>query len=251
MFEQAYPVYTVITPQTGKRYQLRTLTVAEEKKLKGSLITPDKITEHVTSALFDCIVEKPEDIKTYEDFIMYTTTHDRQALLFGLFHVSYGEVTDFPIKCSHCGQDFKNTFTTESLAKITNYEGEESLLTKIVEVDLPITKLKAFVKQPTIRDEIITLKTSQSLPYQKDSIDDLVLVQKFTMGAKEWTDIAEKLTIYTKLPVRDKKLIWKAYKETFSQYTVEVKATAVCSFCKGESEIDIDFMEVFFRLVLE
>jgi len=265
-----YPVYSVVTPQTGEHFTLRTLTVADEKKLKGSFVTPDKISEHIASCIFDCLVEKPAHIRTFKDFIACVTTHDRQALLFGLFHISYGEVTDIPVKCGSCGETFKFTHDTGALAHITEYEPRmikmkqkdaegkdvevevpESILTRVLEVDLPISKYRAIVKQPTIRDEIINTAATGQLPYQKDALSDMIVIDRFEMNKKKFDEVGQKLSIYTALPSKDRRIIMKTYREEFAKYTVDVKGKAECSYCKHETEIDIDFMDVFFRMVLE
>jgi len=246
------PQYDVITPQTNKTFTLRTMTVAEEMKLKGSLITPEQIVSHVTAVLYDCIVNKPEDIKDIKDFMTKVTTHDRQALLFGLFHVTHGEIQKYPVEsCKGCGKSYEYNFPTDSLCKITQYEGEEDILTMLVEVKLPISKLSCFIKQPTIRDEIVAAKTAVQIPHDKEFLDELIFVEKFTKGAKEFSEIMEKLSLFKALPSKDRRVLWQKYTELFGQYQVKVSGEAVCPFCKTEIEINIDFMEIFFRMVYE
>jgi hypothetical protein len=248
------------------------LTVAEEKKLKGSFIMPDKISEHVAQCIYDCLIEKPSHVKTFEQFIKATTTHDRQALLFGLFHISFGEVTDISVKCSNpmCSKVYKYAFATDSLAHITEYEPRiiktkqkdaegkevetetlESILTRLVEIDLPISKYKVFVKQPTIYDEIVSTGVTGQLPYQKDAIDDIILIDRFELNKKQFTEVGQKLGIYLALPSKDKRLIAKSYADVFAKYTIDVAGTAVCPTCKADTKISIDFMDNFFRMVLE
>ena len=44
-FNLKYPEYEVITPQTKRSFTLRSLNVSEEENMKGSMMTPLKITE--------------------------------------------------------------------------------------------------------------------------------------------------------------------------------------------------------------
>ena len=72
-FNIAYPEYEVITPQTNQSYTLRSLSVSEEERLKGSLITPTKIADHLNKCLFESIVNKPKSIKDMDDFLKNIT----------------------------------------------------------------------------------------------------------------------------------------------------------------------------------
>ena len=65
-FAVEYPEYEVITPQTNKSFTLRSLSVQEEEKLKGSLITPAKIAEHLNKCIFTTLVSKPKGIDTLD-----------------------------------------------------------------------------------------------------------------------------------------------------------------------------------------
>ena len=58
-FDIKYPEYEVITPQTKLSYSVRSLSVQEEELLKGSLLTPSKINEHLNKCLFSAITKKP------------------------------------------------------------------------------------------------------------------------------------------------------------------------------------------------
>ena len=58
-FNITYPEYEVITPQTKHTFTLRSLNVQEEEKLKVSMISPQKIAEHLNQCLFESIVKNP------------------------------------------------------------------------------------------------------------------------------------------------------------------------------------------------
>ena len=51
-FDVKYPEYEVITPQTKLSFTVRSLNVREEERLKGSLMTPTKIHEHLNKCIY-------------------------------------------------------------------------------------------------------------------------------------------------------------------------------------------------------
>ncbi len=62
-FKQSkYPEYEVITPQLQQSFSVRTLTVQDEEKMKGSLKTPLQIADHLNTCIFSAITKSPEEI---------------------------------------------------------------------------------------------------------------------------------------------------------------------------------------------
>jgi len=247
--EIKYPVYTVVTPQSRDTYLIRTMTVADSLKLKGSFVTPEGITKVVAEVLWDCIVEAPSHIKSYDDFITNLTSHDRQALLFGLYHITEGEIISYPIECSGCGKSYEMNFPTAGLAKIKAYEGDQPLLKKKVIVPLPISNANAIIKQNTVADEFKSIKLSTQLPNDKDAIEELLYIDSFIFGDNKITDTIDKLDILKMLPKRDKRELVKAYNKEFGAYTIDLESEASCPFCGAKTTLSIDFMQLFFRLV--
>ena len=76
-FNLQYPEYEVITPQTHLSFTVRTLSVSDEERLKGSLMTPAKVTEHLNKCIYETLVKKPDTIKEYKDFLKLVTLKDR------------------------------------------------------------------------------------------------------------------------------------------------------------------------------
>ena len=65
-FDVKLPEYEVVTPQTKNSFTLRTMMVKDEEKLKTSVMTPGKVTEHLNRCLYDVMVLKPEKIIDYQ-----------------------------------------------------------------------------------------------------------------------------------------------------------------------------------------
>jgi hypothetical protein len=101
-FNITLPRYTVITPQTGYTYETRSLTVAEVNRLKTSLTTPARVHTLINQAIWDSLEAHPEFVKEYKDFLRFTTIKDRDALIYGLYHATFGDDRDFTVGCKSC-----------------------------------------------------------------------------------------------------------------------------------------------------
>lgn len=101
-FNINYPTYTVVCPQTGLTYDIRSLTVLEVDKLKSSLSIPAKATSIINSVLWEAIKSKPEFVQTFEDFKKCTTLRDREALLYGLQYTTFGPEKELNVTCPNC-----------------------------------------------------------------------------------------------------------------------------------------------------
>lgn len=97
-----YPLYTVVLPQTGETYEVRTLKVGETQKLKESLLTSNRLNDIMTKVIWDCIINKPDNIATYDDFINNVTIKDRSALIYGLYYSTFGNVRPYVLECGNC-----------------------------------------------------------------------------------------------------------------------------------------------------
>lgn len=249
------PEYEVITPQTLKSYTVRSMTVQEEERLKGSMITPQKITEHINRCIYDLIVKKPEEIKDYNTFERITTTKDRDALLYGIYHVSYGEIRNYDIKCNNCNKSYPVTISASSTFNITPYDKKKGdILKKEIEIPLTIFKgVKATIKQPTLMDELNVL-TSFGSGKNDSVVADSIPIVKFEqiVAEKEPVLITEKEDIIDamfSLSPKDRKLINEKYEDNFGKYCVELKMKSFCPNCGEEQISTIDLVTQFFRMV--
>lgn len=247
-----YPEYEVVTPQTHYSFTVMTLNVMKEKRLKGSLVTPIKITEHLNRILWECTVSRPDAIKTYEDFMMKLTLKDRDALLYGLYHISYEEIRNYMVNCQSCNKEYPVTVQASSTFNYNPYPSDD-VLTKVIKIPLPKTEgVFAYIKQPTLNDEVNAFK---SLAADSEDISITLPIQKFTQESKggddelvydERTDI---LDAYMTLPPLDKRAIFNKYTESFGNYGIELKCQTVCQYCGHSDIVSIDLVEQFFRMV--
>ena len=255
-FNVKYPEYEVITPQTKLSFNVRSLNVQEEERLNGSLMTPTKVTEQLNKCIYDSIVVKPESIPDYNTFLKVVTLKDRDALLYGLYHITYEEIRNYEIKCGICGKKYPVTVKASSTFNFTPYP-LDNILTKKKKVELPVsTGVSAFIKQPSLHDEMTAIRELSSRPGSSiDIIIETLIIDKFEEDveakaeSKIYNDRVDIIDAYLTLPAKDKREIHKHYLEEFGKYGIELKMKTYCPECSQEEEIDIDLVDNFFRAV--
>jgi len=250
-----YPEYEVLTPQSHDSFTIRTLTVMKEERLRGSLVTPIQITDHLNKIIWECLVKKPEHIATYDDFLKNVTLKDRDALLYGLYHVSYEDIRNYMVSCVSCQKEFPITVKASSTFSFNAYPNDaDKIIGKRTTVPLPKTPgVSAILKQPTLADEVFSLK---NLSAKVELISVTLPIEKFVQEKPEggenvvYEERGDVLDAYLSLPPLDKREIYKQYYETFGKYAIELKCKAYCPSCGHDDIIDIDLVEQFFRMVL-
>jgi len=254
-FNIKYPEYEVITPQTHLTFLVRSINVAEEERMKGSFLSPQKITEHLNKIIFESLAEKPKHIKLYEDFKQALTIKDRDALLFGLYHISYEEIRNYDITCSSCQNKYPIT-TKASDTLTTNAYPHKDILSKVVEVPLPLSKgVTAFIKQPSLAEEAETLQRQAVLSPNIELLTQAMVITKFEQEIENSKDSAvysereDIVSAFQTLPARDKRAINDAYIEAFGKYQIELKINVGCPSCGNSEVVNIDLVENFFRMV--
>lgn len=254
-FNITYPEYEVITPQTKFSYTVRTLKVHEEERMKASLITPTKITEHLNKCIFEAIVKKPEAIKDFNTFLKTTTLKDREALLYGLYHITYEEIRNYDVRCGSCKKDYPVTVKASEVFNINPYSGTD-ILEKKVKVLLPISNITCTIKQPTLQDELDSIKSLAGSPgFTMDLLSETLIIDRFEQEIPDNIEpmlVAEKMDVingYQSLPAKDKRAIYDKYNEEFGQFNITLKMKSFCAHCGQEEVSTIDLVENFFRMV--
>jgi hypothetical protein len=252
-FGVSYPEYEVITPQTKLSFHVRSLNVSEEERLKGSLVTPQKVTEHLNRCLFDAVVKKPDKITDYRSFLNNVTLKDRDAILYGLYHITYEEIRNYDIRCMACRKIYPVTIKASSTFNINLYPGND-ILSKRIKVPLPVTTgVSAIIKQPRLIDEETLMK--QLAGVNVDIITELLILDKFEQDIpdskepKVYHEPQDVRDAYLSLPARDKREIHDKYMEEFGKYGLDLKMRTICTFCGQDDDVDIDLVDSFFRMV--
>jgi len=255
-FNLKYPEYEVITPQTHLSFHMRSLNVQEEERLKGSLVTPAKITEHLNKCLYEAIVKKPDSIKDYDSFLRNVTLKDRDALLYGLFHVTYEEIRNYDVRCGACNRDYSVTVAASSTFNFNSYPGKD-VLKKVEKVPLKVSKgVTSFIRQPVLIDEVESLRDLSVIPGSNiDVITETLIIDRFEQDIPDQTepyvvkDRSDIIDAYLTLPAKDKRDIHQEYFEKFGKYGVDLRMKSTCTNCGNEEVMDIDIVTNFFRMV--
>jgi len=252
-FNIQYPEYEVITPQTKQSFTVRSMNVQEEERLKGSLVTALKVAEHLNTCLYDSIIKKPDHITDLDTFMRNTTLKDRDALLYGLYHITYEEIRNYQVKCTACGHTYPVTVQASSTFNFHAYP-EKDILTVKHKVELPKSKgVFAYIKQPTLFDELYAIKNFGNNPGTTiDLITETLIIDKFeqeteTGATVSYTDRIDVIDAYMALPAKDKRAIYQTYEENFGKYGIELKMKSFCSSCGKDDIYNIELVENFFR----
>jgi hypothetical protein len=253
-FNVQYPEYEVLTPQTKLSFTVRSLNVSEEEKLKGSLVTPVKIADHLNKCLFDALIKKPKEIEDYDTFLKSVTLKDRDALLYGLYHITYEDIRNYQVTCTQCAKEYPITIKASETFNFNAYPADNILANKIG-IELPVTKgVIAYIKQPTLFDEIKVIRELASRPGSAiELITETLIVDRFEQdreNSKEplvYKAREDVYDAYMSLPARDKRLIFNKYEEEFGRYGIELKMRSHCSSCGNDDMYNIDLAEQFFR----
>lgn len=257
-FQQKLPEYEVITPQGNQSFLVRSLTVQEEERLKGSVMTPIRITEHLNKCIYDVITNSPDNINSFEDFLKNVTLRDREALLFGVHHISYEEIRNYQVRCGNpnCDRSYSVTTKASDTFNITPYPYDD-IFKRREQFNLPVYKnVSVILKQPTLKNEVTILKDLGSRPGtntdQIITILPICGIYEKSESNEELQSIEEPediLDAYKALPSRDKKEINKKYIDTFGQYGIDLKIKTTCENCGHEQEVSVDIVDNFFSMV--
>lgn len=254
-FNAVLPTYEVITPQTKQSFSLRSLTIADEEKLKASMMNESKILSHLNKCLYDSLADKSKDY-SLATFLSTVTLKDREALLYGLYHITYEEIRNYSISCGKCNKSQDVTIKASDTFSINLYPGE---IKEILDVKIPVplkvlTDVKIIIKQPTLADENDVMKrfsfnanTSNDMLMESLMIDSIEYTPQESTEPTILSDRNDILQAYLSLPSKDKKVLVDAYVKAFGDYKIELKMQSTCNSCGNTEVINIDLVDNFFR----
>jgi hypothetical protein len=200
------------------------------------------------------MTKKPDSITNYDLFLKNTTLKDRDALLYGLYHITYEEIRNYDVFCGTCRKQYPVTVQASSTFNINSYPGKD-ILKKEVYLVLPSSeKVTVFFKQPTLFDEMMHFKTGGISPENMDLLMETLIITKFQYQPDEedtviYSDREDIVDAYKSLPAKDKRAIYKKFREEFGQYGIKLRMRSTCIHCSSIEEIDIDLVDNFFRMV--
>lgn len=250
-----YPKFEVITPQTKRSVLVQTMTVAQEKMLKGSQISIYTLPNIINKLVFSLIVDKKKPYDTFEGFLKSFTPNDRTALMYGIYQASYETIDDFTVTCSNpmCPKpNYEVSVPIQQITQIEFYNGEEDILSKRVTLTLPVSKAKVVVKQYTLWDEhqyIEMLKMNRIK--NPGTLDQYLFIESIdlptTKGVLTYDTILDIDYAMDKLPSKDRKLVFKTIYEEFTKYNVTMELESTCPSCGTENKTYVDIIGELFR----
>ena len=253
-FDIKYPEYEVVTPQTNLSYHVRSLNVQEEERLKASFLTPTKANDHLNKCIFDSFVIKPESIPTYDTWLKMTTLKDRDALLYGLYHITYEDIRNYDVTCGQCSKSYAVTVKASETFSMKSYENGD-IINKEFDTELPVSKtVFATIKQPTLWDEVMALKTQRG-SQELDIFTETLIIKKFFQipeaggDSVVYSEREDIIDAYRSLASKDKRHIYKEYRDKFGQYGINLNMLSTCQHCGHDELINIDLVGNFFRMV--
>ena len=284
-----YPEISIKLPQSGEEVTVRCLLTRDVDRLKHSFLSPVQSVLSLNEIIYQAIQNKPDYMMTYESYINNTTTVDRDSLIYAVYNITFGAEKTFDVLCPQCEKEQKlkvnlkdcysfipypyssNLISSYDVAKTVDEQTDEemekvkeeieknkklNIITRVEKVNLEYAEdAVAYIKQPTIADEINTIKR---MVFAEDThINELlksIFVSKFEGKDENDNDVVvdtpeEVLEIFNSLLIKDRKLLEDKYEEIFGQYRSETKTAWKCSNCKYDGILEIDVATQFFRMV--
>jgi len=248
--------YEVITPQTALSFVVGALRYGQEVKLKTALMATDKgLTNLLNKTVFESLVEKPQEIKTYDDFLDKITVEDRSALIMGIYHNSYGDEYTTETTCPYCGKTNKNLVRLSKYSKASFYNGKPLEFLNIKkELSFNDGNFKITLVPATLRNELSLVDMTQTLDLTVTQTTILLHTKQIEYDNKTFTvenNLIDILATLDLLLPKDVRQIRKTIEEVFEKYKLEVPYKVKCVHCNQEYSRTLDFVGEFFKQVIE
>lgn len=259
--ELQYATWEVMTPHTGFKINVKGMTVAQEEVLKTSDVSSAGMLSIINQITYECLVNPPEGLSTLSEFERNITVTDRQAILYGILAVTYGEVQDFNITCQSCGHQFDTKADITKNTEIKVYHGKENLIEKKKEFSIPNTNIRAVLHIPTLKDEkdFALSKVPQDILRKADQY---IMIKELHLPSTSIDDkTGEPVTthlifenvfeIYShirKFSGGWRRQILNAWSEEFGNYGVDSQIEATCPKCTFRNTMPINILGEIFRL---
>lgn len=256
-FAPVYPEYEVLTPQTLITLTLRSMTVQEEESLKGSMVNRRQTPTLINKAIYNALVNNPYG--SYENFLKKVTIRDRDALLYGLYHVTYKDIQNYEIQCPECETPYTVKVDLNKIFKMHAYHGEPNqILTEKFTVPLEtVQNAIAVIKQPTLEDENNMLS---DMLFQSDkNIEmgiEMLIIDRFIGDPDGRTPVhvesrADIFKAYSTMLPKDRKTINRTYMQQFGKYAIDLTMQCTCTNCSHHHNVRLDLLTQFFRSLFE
>lgn len=124
-----YPTYSITAPQTGEHFEVRSLVTSEARSIAESVPNITGKYNELNEIIWNCVTHSPKRIKTFEDFKKNVTVRDREALIYGIYMMTFEKIKDYKLKCMYCGTENDQSIDLEKNFNIEIYPYSESCKT--------------------------------------------------------------------------------------------------------------------------
>lgn len=214
-------------PSNGRAYpissvRIRPMVFADEKAMASARRNKE---DAINTILSRCVAGV-----NVQDLLLM----DKLFLLFKLREISYGETYTVLVPCVGCSHDNRLSFKLSDLP----VEHLPKDFTNPKEVELPMTKVKALIKIPTVAEERFLL--NENLLYDNlwrfvlkiNEIDDPVVITKFLQDSR--------------LPLKDIHKITNTI--SMLDYGIQTKIKFICENCKVDNITTLPITADFFTM---
>lgn len=263
LIDNPAPSMEVKLPLAKISVMVKGMLFSDECSLKSTVVTNDGLKLDVlTKFAYNRIIDPPKDIDTFDKFKSVCTSLDRDAILLGIFGVSFGSKYTVTVKCDSCKHE--NTFDldlTRTIVNTCDVKKKFSVINKRESLSFPVKNGTAefIASYPTLKDEDLVYKNISDIQLNSDKFTDLIsYIDEFKYTDKDGEsetirkdediyNIAAAINSLTPGMVKD--MIDKI-NNTFKRYRYYISTYFDCANCKSEINIEMAIFELFFREIL-
>ena len=256
------PKFQIRTPHSGLEMTVQSMTIADEEQLKTSAVSSERIVGMLNQITYNCIVPKEAPYDTFEKFESICSMMDRTTILYGILISSYGDEQTFSTTCKNCRKSYEVKGSLSKNINMNMYTGKAPLVQETRTVELPVSKYKAVIGLPTLRDERFYAAIKGVPQDVLRKADSYLIVKKlirpgYTMDKSSGEEISKEyvidniIEIYSNMQSmcpQDRKGINKVWLEEFGVYKVDVVIPSKCPQCDTLNDTYVDFVHELFRL---
>ena len=257
-FNIKYPEYEVIPPLTISKCSVRCMRSDDEMALKGSFVTSEAgIVDQINKAVWQCMVSKPDGVVSFDDFVSKMFTKDRDALFYGLNHVTYGDDFTFKFKCPECGKTFSAKVKLGECFSIKTWGHDVGPAEYTVDFELPEAPgSKIVLRAPTIGHEAALMSDPVFAPKSNKPYMTLCshidhLEETGTNGeVNRYKEPLSLLKGVQTIKPQTRKLLEDLVDKEFGAYDISLTAKVKCPMqhCGHVEEgVELDLSECLFR----
>jgi DNA-directed RNA polymerase subunit RPC12/RpoP len=254
------------------------LTVGDDLSLRTMISSPEFYDREIASLIYKhaTFPEFPNR-PSFDQFIDMFSSFDRRLMLYGIYSSTYKVLAEDTIKCSNCGNEFKDKIKSEEIIDPESYQQwdkEKSFKEYFLEVpvdinpdeDNTINHLVFITAIPSIRDNfnVLSLTSPDQIQYTFEKTGQILTrAQELTLVTKairlestvngqqeidHIADIESKYRAISEYITSDVVIdVVSKYNEEFDKYSPSFGKKYTCSNCGHEFSYGVNIESHLFR----